>query len=374
MAEAAEVDLQELLLQPIRGASPAGEDLRLDASPQSLYFRLRDARAEARAAERLADNDPSLSGAVPAQWSTVHALTMEALTSRSKDIEIACWLTEGLTRRHGLAGLADGTECLVGLISRYWDSGLFPSADDEDQASRLFAITGMSGEERDGSLLQPLRKIQLFTRQDGMPVTFWEFERSREVAALGIPKDKAPRAAAAAFSFSDLEVDALGQAQASLVAVGRDVARAQAAWHALEQAIGQVAAGGESPSTGRVRGLLESLSRLVERYAPAAAPAAAEPQEAAAVGPADAEESATDAAAHRGPKSLPVSRDAMLDEILRIASAFRQNEPNSPLSFTLEEAVRRARLSWPELLRELMPDLAARAAVMNGAGVKALPE
>ena len=38
------------LLAPIAGDAPAGSDLREDFSAQSTYYRLRDARAEARAA------------------------------------------------------------------------------------------------------------------------------------------------------------------------------------------------------------------------------------------------------------------------------------------------------------------------------------
>ena len=40
------------LLAPISEEAPAGSDLRTDYSPDSIYYRLRDARAEARAAER----------------------------------------------------------------------------------------------------------------------------------------------------------------------------------------------------------------------------------------------------------------------------------------------------------------------------------
>ena len=71
------------------------------------------------------------------------------------------------------------------------------------------------------------------------------------------------------------------------------------------------------------------------------------------------------------PAALPQGREALLDEILRIASAFRRSEPNSPISFTLEEAVRRARMPWPDLLRELVADQGARASMMTIAGLRA---
>lgn len=358
--------MRELLLKPFGNDRPAGEDLRLDVSPQSIYFRLRDARAEARAAERLADNDPALGGALPAPWTMVHGLAVEALSSQSKDIEIACWLTECLTRKQGLGGLADGVAVVVGLIERFWDAGLFPSAEEDDPEGRLIAVTGMSGQDRDGSLLQPLRKIVLFARQDGTPVTFWEFERSKEFAALGAQGEKAQRAAASVVPFSELEAEARGHGRPSLLALKRDVVRAVATWQSLEAAVAEAAAGDAVPATGRVRTLLDSLRRLVGRYVP--------DDDAPAEPAADAEAGAAAVSAPKRHAPTPESRDAMLDDIVRIAAAFRQNEPNSPLSFTLEEAVRRARLPWPELLRELMPDTAARSTVLTGAGVRLPPE
>src|SRR5260370_13842358 len=43
------------LLAPISPEAPAGRDLREEDSPDGLYFRLRDARREASAAERAAE-------------------------------------------------------------------------------------------------------------------------------------------------------------------------------------------------------------------------------------------------------------------------------------------------------------------------------
>lgn len=56
MALALETDELEAILAPIPGDQPAGTDLREDYTPTSVYFRLRDARADARDAERQADS------------------------------------------------------------------------------------------------------------------------------------------------------------------------------------------------------------------------------------------------------------------------------------------------------------------------------
>jgi type VI secretion system protein ImpA len=65
-----------------------------------------------------------------------------------------------------------------------------------------------------------------------------------------------------------------------------------------------------------------------------------------------------------------MTRDGMLETVLQVAETFRRNEPNSPFGYTLEEAVRRARLPWPDLLREMMPDPAPRSTIMAGFGLK----
>ena len=93
------------LAAPLPGDAPAGADLRQDFSPQSLYYKLRDARAEAREIERRVDNDPSADTGVPAQWRIVRELAVKALTEKTKDLEIAAWLTEALVRLDGMPGL-----------------------------------------------------------------------------------------------------------------------------------------------------------------------------------------------------------------------------------------------------------------------------
>ena len=94
----------EALLAPVPGAAPAGVDLRGDSSPQSRYFRLRDARAEARAAERAMEADDAAT-APPPQWRTVRDLGIEVIIGYSKDLEIAAWVTEALLRGDGLVTL-----------------------------------------------------------------------------------------------------------------------------------------------------------------------------------------------------------------------------------------------------------------------------
>ena len=171
----------EAVLAPIPGNHPTGVDLRQDTSPKSIYFRLRDARAEARDAERQADIDGDES--VPKRWRPVAALALEALKGSAKDLEVATWLTEALVRTEGLPGLSTGAAIIAGLVERYWDD-LFPLPDEDGMETRVAALAGLSGQGYDGTLMQPLRKAVLFRRPDGSPFGLWQYEASLELSGI----------------------------------------------------------------------------------------------------------------------------------------------------------------------------------------------
>jgi type VI secretion system protein ImpA len=53
-----------------------------------------------------------------------------------------------------------------------------------------------------------------------------------------------------------------------------------------------------------------------------------------------------------------------------VAEYFRRTEPQSPIAYTLAEAVRRGRLSLPELLEEIVPDSGTRGDILKSLGIK----
>ena len=359
------------LLQSLSNESPSGQDPRLDLTPRSLYFRLRDARSEARAEERLADNDPSAPDGAGRHWKTVHDLAVETLATSAKDIEVAAWLTESMVRSHGLPGLTAAAHLLHGLIEQFWDDGLYPVAEEDDPEGRVVAIAGLNGQESNGTLMQPLRKIVLFDSATSEPIRFWQFEEAEEVAALNDANRRKQRMAGGVLALADLEAEARGAGRIMLRRVGQDVTQAVAAWRALDTMLLNKA-GSAAPSTRRILDLLEKLRRLVERYAGPIETAATNEADEVPDGPmeADGGPGRATATVARVLAEATYDRAALLQEITRIASLFRTNEPNSPLSYTLDDAVRRARLGWPELLREMMPELAPRTALLSSLGIR----
>lgn len=64
------------------------------------------------------------------------------------------------------------------------------------------------------------------------------------------------------------------------------------------------------------------------------------------------------------------TREDAFRTLQKVAEFFRQTEPHSPISYTLEDVVRRGRMPLPALLAELMPDQEARRTFLVAAGIK----
>jgi type VI secretion system protein ImpA len=362
------------LLAPIPGDMPAGADLRGDASPLSLYYRLRDARAEARAAERASeapdpDRPETSNSAPPPQWRTIRDLGIEAIGSRTKDLEIAAWLTEALLRSDGLSGFTAGVRLMTGLVEGFWDD-LYPLPDEEGVAMRVRPVAGLNGLSGEGMLGPPLRRVPLFLRPDGAAMQFWQFEQSENLARSADAETRQKRIDAGVLPFETVENEARAAGAEHFAALRANAVAAAEAWRALGDAL-DARAGDDAPPTSRVREVLEKIAEAAARFAPGdaegATAGAVAPSSAAAPAP------AAPAAEGIGIAGAVASREEALRSLAAIAEFFRRTEPLSPLSYTLQEAVRRARMSWPELLEEIVPDAGQRGQILLSLGIRPPP-
>lgn len=351
------------LLAPIAGEMAAGVDLREDFSPQSLYYRLRDARADARAAERAADAEAQ-SEASPPQWRSIRELALTALANHSKDLEIATWLTESLLRSDGLAGLQAGAALMAGMVEGFWEQ-LYPMPDEDGIATRVAPIGGLNGVGGDGTLIQPLRKLALYTRPDGAPMALWQYEQSAELAGIGDATRRQQRLDAGVLPFDTVQAEAQA-ARASMAPLRDRATAALAAWNALALAL-DTHAGPDSPPASRVRDILARILDIAQSYA-GAAPA-----------PAPDTVDGASATTEAGPDIAPnvntaggsaMGREAALRQLDDLAAFFRRTEPHSPLAYTLSEAARRGRMSWAELMQEIVPDASQRAGILTSLGIR----
>lgn len=115
--------LREDLLKPISESNPSGENTRFDPN----YDKVKDLRKT--------KEDP-LAGTIPPDWKTVVKLSEDLLTKKTKDLQLAAWLTEAYVIQRGIPGLRDGLTLIKAFIENYWDT-LWPELEDGDAGMRL---------------------------------------------------------------------------------------------------------------------------------------------------------------------------------------------------------------------------------------------
>lgn len=356
------IDLAPLLAPLESGEQGAGVDLRLDYSATSPYQKLRDARAAARAEERSRDSDDDTDGPPADGWRDVLSIGQQALGTQTKDFEIAAWVTEALVRLHGLPGLTAGARLIAGLCESFWDAG-FPQPDEDGMEVRASPIGGLSGSSGDGTIMQPLRRLALFRRTNGTGLGIYQWEQAEHTASLPDERREA-KIAAGMPELATLEAEARID-KAFLTGTWRAASTALAAWREMIVAV-DARFGSDAPSLRKVTALLEQVLEVATRLGGAPPPAETEGAAASADG-ADAEPGAV---ASGGGRGALLTREDALRDLDRIADYFRRTEPHSPLAYTLEDAVRRGRMSLAELLAEVLPDEEIRHGMLARLGIQ----
>jgi len=287
-------------------------------------------------------------------WELIAGRGPELIAKTAKDLEVASWLTEALLRRHQLAGLRDGLKLLDGLIERYWD-GVYPLPDEDGLETRLIPIVGLTGGEAEGRLIAALRRVRLTDGGDS-PFLFWQYERAMAGNAAG---DATLEAIAAALDRSpDTFVQSLAEDARGCIAAADQLA-ANLKAHCAD----------EAPSFSRLQGALSQIFDAVKRRAPSTIePASAEPAE-------PIEDLAP--AAHpagRPRENGELDREGAFRQLEELARFFRRTEPHSPTAYAIENLVRRGRMSFLDLVQELIDDGDLRKSYFVNAGIQPPPE
>lgn len=123
--------LRDDLLTPIPGANPGGENLR--------YSTIVDKIKEARREEDDAPQGEWQRERKVADYPTVIKLAGDAIATKSKDLQLAAWLTEALLKREGIGGLRSGLQLIKSLLENFWDH-LYPELEDGDPEMRAVPL------------------------------------------------------------------------------------------------------------------------------------------------------------------------------------------------------------------------------------------
>jgi len=333
--------LPEGLLNPIPGEDPSGKSLRYDP----VYDKIREARREEEAGPL-----GELHEVKKADYPQVIKLAIDALATKSKDLQIAAWLTEAVLVREHVVGLREGLNLLKGLLENFWDT-VYPEIEDDDLEIRSAPLAWVGS------------KLGLAVRR--LPVTknrldLLKYQESRQV---GYEKDcEGNDAKTAARNTAIEEKKCTGEefdaavretGDAYYEKLAANVTVALEALQALE-ALSDEKFGREAPNFANLRGSLEEMQDMVKHYYK---PAIAEPEagvEEALAEEAPAESTAANGTAGGGSAAAPtkkravsadpVDREDAMQRVSALAGFLRRESPQNPVPYLLLRAAR-----WGEL-------------------------
>ena len=363
------IDIDELL-QPISEDQPQGADIREDSSPTSLYYQVKDARNAARAAERASLFDPEEASNVLNSWRPILDLGPTILRENSKDLEVACWLTEALIRFHDFPGLRDGLALTKGLVEKFWD-GLYPEPDEDGIETKVAPLAGLNGDSGEGTLLAPVRNALITTEASTGSFSYWQYQQARDAAKIADADKRMEKEDTLGFTLASIETAVAEAAPDFYVNLVEDLEQAVADFKAMNDTL-RGHCGHEAPPFSLILETLEEILRAV-RFLAKDKLAAAAPEENIVT------EQATDGApmvaAAAGAVSTGVSgpigsREDALRRLEEVAQFFRKTEPHTPLVTGIERLVRWGRMPMSDLILELVPDPTARAFYQHLTGAK----
>lgn len=335
--------LPEGLLNPIPGDSPSGQDLRYDP----VYDKIREARRaeeELQLSEEASKSDVWTRAVKKADYIQVIKLSTEALSKKTKDLQIAAWLTEAMLAQEKITGLTQGLELVRGLMEHFWDT-LFPGIEEGDLEMRAAPINWIATR-----LDIQIRRVPLTKNK----LDWFKFEESRRVPsekdaneneAKKVAREAALAEKKCAPEQFDDGVRASGDAFYRQLTsdLGAAVEAAQSLESLSDEKFGQ-----DAPSFSILKKALEDLQDAVREYwrpeqdTPQEAVVAEEqPEEAAAN-----QQSASSALSSRREVTAaePADADDAIRRIVSVSRFLRLANPTSPVPYLLLRSLR-----WGEL-------------------------
>lgn len=348
------IDL-EALLSPISEEKPAGETMRYSG----LYDEISEAR---RADEDVEQGDWKVALKI-ADFRKVIDLAVPALTSDTKDLQIAVWLTEALAKQHGFAGLRDGLKLVGGLQDKFWET-LFPEIDEGDMEGRANAIEWVAMQT---SLAIKQAKI---TQGDGYSYFDWEDSKRFDIPNNIETLDSADRA-----KYSELQEQASKENRVTAdrwrvaFAASRrnfyeEVALAiEECWaecKELNRIIEEKFDRNQMPGLGVLEKSLEAVQTHVKKFLEEKR--AEEPDPEVEETEADGEQVegevvvAADGSRVVATGGAIQSRAEALKRLGQLAEFFRKSEPHSPVSYLVQRAVKWGNMPLDSWLQEVVKD------------------
>jgi type VI secretion system protein ImpA len=365
------IDLDRLLT-PVSSEQPAGPELKSasQSEERNLYYAVRDARKKASDAERQVrafellteeERKEEPGSPEPADWEAVSRLSIQAL-ARSKDLWITAWLIEALTRLHGFAGLRDGIRLAHLVCDRFWDDVHPQPTQEEGLTTRFMQLSNLNGSDSDGTLVAAIMNVPITAPRTIRPCSCADYKDAAELERKD-PKVRSRRVEQGAVTI-DMFQRAIAETKVDFFEnLLDDLQQANEAVASFTTLLGaRISDKAALPPSSRIRETLDDCLRLC-RLLTKDILHREEPGEVGVTATSTEKSGSSDG-------SGVETRQEALRTLLRVSEYFRRTEPHSPVSYALEQAVRWAYMSLPELLSELVTDKSTREEIFKRAGIK----
>jgi type VI secretion system protein ImpA len=356
------------LLAPVSDEKPIGEeDFRsLDAT---AFFELRKLRDELKKAEDniFQDDEDEPDG----DWQDLLSRSSDALATQTKDVQLVCWMLEALPRVHGFAGLRDGIRLLTRLSELHLEQ-LFPRPDEEGvHEDDVFTCVEPFDRLDNGPLPESVLRVVVTEGAMPAPFTLWHYEQAVDLSQR--PSDLQEDRRKEGWITLDMFETAVRETSDSFFNnLYEDLAQCEESLAQLdtlfEDKCGEQDGTPLNPSVRALRTKLEEAGRSIRTLAGNSLEQPDTEEESSD----DSSEAEESAASRGGGQTAPPTRtrESAFRELEDIADFFRKSEPQSILSYQLQQVVRYGRMSLPELLKEILRNEDERNKLFRHVGIE----
>ncbi|HST22727.1 MAG TPA: type VI secretion system protein TssA [Blastocatellia bacterium] len=368
MSSEAEVINVESLLVPISDENSAGENLQ--------YSGLHDEIREARRADDDLEQGDWKRDLKTADWRQVFTLSTEALTDKTKDLQICAWLAEAFVKLHGLSGLRDSLKLMRGLHEQFWDT-IYPEIDEGDLDARANALAFM-----DRQTAIAIKDVHVTSTGNGANFSYTQYEDSKQ---FDIPEDLS--------ALSSEQIERIDAMKAQIAEERRlttdDWAKAKKAtrraffeelyallnecwdeYQSLDQVMDEKF-GRQTPGLGDLRKTLDAIRSLIGNIVKEKRISEPYPDELeqSTASESDGDEGGAGYNTTGTNGSIRARQDAFR-RLSEVADYFRVSEPHSPVAYLVERAIKWGQMPLESWLEDVIKDGGVLGQLRETLGIK----
>lgn len=346
---------EKMIVAPIWDILPCGDDMSFSRE----FDEIQESRRQ---------DDPTLDqgdwviSRKDADWPQVAKQCTKLLCENSKDIRLAMWLAEALSKTDGFAGLAQGYNLLAELIDRFWEH-IHPLPENNDQENRIGNLSWLAN-----CSARLINEIPITDSPRGY-YSMSDYEAARTLqATLDRDPDNADKLAADKITFAQIDAIQRDTSPAFYTTLVQDTKACAEALEKLDAACNEKL-GLDGPSFAMARDALSNVATLINRFA---------------VQP-DAIDnlSSIDSEAIESGNSLSQTSDTVFGGVIKsrsqalqqlriIANYFRATEPHSPVAYIADKAAQWGEMPLHAWLQTVVKDQGALAHIEELLGVEKL--